>query len=164
MSSANEFFESADQVGQLWTKIGLIVAVVIGIVLVISGLMIYMKKDVYTKTSQGKVVEIKRIVKTTSDVVTSVKIAFDVGEETHHLETHITGSLSIGDEVTIEYNPENPEELCRINVGQANKQAGVAMIISALFMVLIAYIYYWATRKSQFLSKLVGAKRVGMLI
>lgn len=125
--------------GEIRTKIGVAVAVVVALVMCICGWMIVMKKETHTQQTTGTLTDVS----CSSNVCTATAL-YSVGGSPapspapYRLQANWPMSAKTGQSVPVYYNPANPSDA---SPGPVPKGFGWGLIACGAIVIILAYLF-----------------------
>jgi len=175
-SMGDQLYTGAAEVGKIRTTIGLVFAVIIGIILLIAGISLLLKKNVhtmkvsatvdsgtcppiYTNTKNGSYINFKCDLKISyvHDGERYPKLDATPGSEPTFFPLSITSTQAYvkGNTVDVYIDPNNPVDYSLESL-QSDKLAGWIFIGIAVFIVGMSYLMRWLSQRYKFFAAAEG--------
>ena len=164
-SSSTLSEENIQQAGKVFTGIGLFMAVIIGTIFIIIGVYLIKHPDKKNKSLIANITKANctKVINYTNNNQTityqcDLDINYTINNQNFVNKFTENSSIDYTNEKTIKiyYDPNNPNDISTSY--SDNPLLGYILIGVALFIILISGIWYWASRKSKFVSELAGIK------
>jgi predicted permease len=173
VTSSNEKFgklyDTSAKFGKIFALIALIFSIIFGIFLIITGISLLLKEPSHlTESTEGKVTEVKgecteHIVDNDIIYTCSITVVYNIGENgkkyVKQFTTNSKTKYRKGDEITIHYNPNNPNE-SSIGTQISPKTSGILSIIIGVLCILLGVLYYYFIKKNDEMAALLGMAEI----
>lgn len=158
-SVGSEIYEGSASFGRFWAKFSFVIAVIIGIVLIISGIYILVHKSNKIKTTGIIIDELPNPCQYISDskkYQCNVKVKYTVNGTTYTPTLWYSNRTfkSVGSNIDIYYRKNDPSNASLD--GPTPKWVGIASIIIGILIPLFAYFIVYLTNRSKFAASAVG--------
>lgn len=165
--SQSEIYEGAADLGRIYTTIGLVIAIVIGLVLLAVSLYLIFGKNVHTDMVLAKITTIvcgtPTVINnnTTRDCTTSLSFNYrgkdyTVPDFAYTYSGNAEPSTLIGTSIKVFIDPNNPTDVS-IESKSTDRSMGLILLGLAIFLVGGAVLHWWLARRSKFLAAAEGA-------
>jgi hypothetical protein len=160
-SIGDEIYSGAAGFGRIYSWISAVTGTLMAICLFIFGVYIIQHKS-HLKSVDGKVTKSSYDCSTqTQDKNTSTTCKFDVKYTVDNIDYENTLSstnvFSVGETITIWYDPNNPEQ------GEFNpisKTVGIVLIVSSIFVIVSVWLWVWLAQRYKFAAAGMGTAAV----
>lgn len=165
--SQSEIYEDAADLGRIYTTIGLVIAIVLGIILLVVSLYLIFGKNVHTDMVMAN---IKTIVcgtptlvnnNNTRDCSTSLSFNYKgkdyrVDDFSYTYSGNADPSTLVGTSIKVFVDPNNPVDVSTVSKS-TDKTMGLILLGLSVFLVGGAVLHWWLARRSKFLAAAEGA-------
>lgn len=147
--------DSAAVAGKIYTLINAIIGTIIA-VLIMMPLSIWMlnKKDIHTEKTKGKILNDPQCSTDQNNATTcTIDLSYTIDGKEYIKRSYQAkmGGLSKNQEVTVFYNPNDPNDIELNTIPY--KLIGAIMLIVAIIIVISSWMWYYATTKSKFIAQ-----------
>ena len=157
----SQVYDASAEAGNVFTTIGLVVGVIIGIALVIGGMVLFFKKNTRSASAVASVSNL--VCNTPQQMDKMLGCSFDVTFTPQGRSSPITVTVQTDTtdhyvgitNIKAWYDPNNPTDVSLSRFSY--RTTGIILIVIALFIVGVSYLSYWAARKSKFIASTMGA-------
>lgn len=150
----DQIYTGAASLGMLKANIIRIGGTIIGVILLCMGIWIWTKKEKYSATIQGKVIDAQcpPVVK---DQIQEclLKIEYIVNEKTYTFESKKVGYYAKDYGIEVRYDPTNPEQA---TLDSSYKTTGMILTGVGLFLIVAGWIYWYVVKRYKFAAAASG--------
>lgn len=165
--SQSEIYDDAADLGRIYTTIGLVIAIVIGLILLAVSLYLIFGKNVHTDMAMAK---IKTIVCGTPTVINnnttrecSTSLSFNYKEKEYTVDDfsytysgNVEPNSLVGTSIKVFIDPNNPTDISTISKS-TDRSMGFILLGISILLVGGAVLHWWLARRSKFLAAAEGA-------
>lgn len=155
----SQVYSASAEAGNVFTTIGLVVGVIIGIALIIGGMILLFKKNNRSASATASVTNLVCNTQIDKFIGCSFDVTFTPQGKsspiTVNVQTDTTDQYVGITNIKVWYDPSNPTDVSLTSFSY--KTTGIILIVIALFIVGVSYLSYWAARKSKFIASTMGA-------
>ena len=148
-SLGREIYEGAGTFGHIQAWISAVLASVIGIFLIITGIVAVKHKTTLTSKVVGTVEKADCGEENGGNYNCTVNVSYNVKNKEYNITKSVddTSKKFKGEQITVYYNPSSPEngELISDNT----KTVGIILIVVGVLVPLFAWLWLWITYKSK---------------
>lgn len=168
-----KLYDTSSKFGKIFALIALIFSIIFGVFLIVTGISLLLKEPSHlTESTEGKVTEVKgecteRIVDNDIIYTCSITVEYvieqsDSTKSKKYIKQFTTNSKTKykkGNNITIHYNPNNPNE-SSIGSQTSPKSSGALSIIMGILCIIIGILYYNFIRKNDEMAALIGMAEI----
>ena len=156
-SLGNELYSGAADFGRIYAWVSAIIANIIAIGMIIFGIYIIQHKN-HLVSVDGQVTKASYDCSQDTenqDVYTtcSFDVSYQVSNQSYTKTFSSTKTFSVGDTVTVWYDPNHPDQA---EFDPAPIGIGWALIIGAVLLIISSWFWVWMTRRSKFAAAAGG--------
>lgn len=165
--SQNQVYDDAAELGRIYTTIGLVIAIVLGLILLSVGLYLIFGKNVHTDMVMAQIKTIScggtTVINNNTTRNCSTTLSFNYKDKDYSVSdfSYTYGGNSdpnslIGTSIKVFVDPNNPIDVSTISKS-TDRTMGFIVLGFSLLLVGGAILHWWLARKSKFMAAAEGA-------
>jgi hypothetical protein len=148
-----EIYSGTADFGKAMSLISAVIGTIISIGLIIGGIYLITKKNVYTGKTSGKVIE-AHCSEQNNITTCHIRVSYTVDNKEYIISKDTNNWINLGDTVDVEYNPLDPSNA---EVQHMNPRlAGIILLSIAVFLLVAGWLSVYLTRRYKAFAAISG--------